>query len=130
MARKRVLQTAVLLVGEQLPALVDIALQFDPASYATVVVQSARPLEHLLQPHSTEPAGVILALTGGENVADLQALLNAYPQTTFVFLAPAFPPRAAVARVVAEHGASILRASESPLTIVATMVMQMYQRQG
>jgi hypothetical protein len=120
----------VLILGPSLPELVDISVQLGPASYTTIVAETRAPFEYMSPPGGQAPDGVIMKLNGRENVAEFRSLLNRYPRTSFVFLAAEFPPHAAIARVVSQHSAAILRASESPLAIVATLIALIYQKQG
>jgi len=120
----------VLILGPTLPELVDMSVQLGPASYTTIVAETRAPFEYMSPPGGQAPDGVIMKLNGRENVADFRALLYRHPSTSFVFLAEEFPPRASIARVVAQHSAALMRASESPLAIVATLIALIYQKQG
>jgi hypothetical protein len=120
----------VVILGPNLADLVDISVQLGPASYTTVVAETPSPFAYLTKAGTPDSDGVILKLNGRENVADFRSLLERFPRTSFVFLASEFPPHAAVARVVSQYSAAILRASESPLAIVATLVALIYQKQG
>jgi hypothetical protein len=128
MPERHVIERGVLLVGEDVSRLTEISRQFDPTTYATTISETGQSLRYLLQPHSTEPGAIILALNGRENVADLSDLFERYPETVFLFLAPDFPPRAAIARVVARNAAAILRLSESPAVIAATLIALQFQK--
>jgi hypothetical protein len=120
----------ILLVGEEMAPLVEVSLQLDRAAYAISIALVRCPLDYLLQHPSRQPDGVIVLLTGNENVADFRAGCAAYPESTLVFLANHFPPRPAIARVVDQYYGAILRTTESPLTIVASLVALMFQRRA
>jgi hypothetical protein len=121
-------KTEILMVGEQMAPLVEVSRQFDGAAYAITIAQVPHPFEYLLRHPLRHPEGVIVRLAGNENVADFRAVCSAYPESTLVFLADRFPPRPAVARVVDQYHGAILRAAESPLAIVASLVALIFQK--
>jgi hypothetical protein len=122
------MKSEVVIVGEALPPLVEVSRLLNPSSYAISIIQAERPVDYLLQRRSHQPEGVIAWLAGNENVADFRAVCSANPKGTLIFLAASFPPRPAIARVVNEYHGAILRTTESPLTIVATLVALQSQR--
>jgi hypothetical protein len=121
-------KTDILFVGKEMGPLVEVASHLDPAAYAIAIAEAPRPFDYLLKHGSHQPAGVIVRLSGNENVADFRAVCSAYLESTLVFLADRFPLRPAVARVVDQYHGAILRATESPLAVVASLVALMYQR--
>jgi hypothetical protein len=121
-------KTDILFVGKEMGPLVEISSQLDGATYAIAIAEAPRPFDYLLRHRSHQPAGVIVCLSGNENVADFRAVCSAYPESTLVFLADRFPPRPAVARVVDQYHGAILRATESPLAVVASLVALIFQR--
>jgi hypothetical protein len=121
-------KTEILMVGDRLGPLMEVSRQLDRHAYAVSIAEAARPLDYLLDHRSRQPTGVVVRLAGNENVAAFRAVGAAYPETSFVFLAPRFPPRPAIARVVAQYHGAILRSNESPLTTVASLVALIYQR--
>jgi hypothetical protein len=122
------LKSEILMVGEDIRQMAEVSNQLDRASYAISIAQTPRPVDYLLERHSRPPGGAIVRLKGTENVADLRAVFAAYDGSTFVFLAASFPPRPAVARIVEQSGSAILSASESSLTVVATLLALLFQR--
>lgn len=68
-----------------------------------------------------EPAAMIVSLEGKENVAEIRDLLAVSGRTKFVFLVPAMPPPAALARIVNAHGSTIVCRDEAPVVIVSTL---------
>ncbi len=81
----------VLLVGDDLSQLIDISLSLNLGTFSTLIAEHPAPLDYMLSETRYSSAGVVLYLRGTENVADLNALFDAYPDTAFVFLAPQFP---------------------------------------
>jgi hypothetical protein len=116
------------MVGEDMGPLVEVSQHLHGPSYAVSIAQSARPLDYLLAHASGKPEGVIVRLKGTENVADLRSAVSAYSKSTFVFLTTDYPPRPAVARIVEQSGGALLSASESPLTVVATLIALIFQK--
>jgi hypothetical protein len=110
----------LIIAGPRLDALMDLALQLVGTATPTVL-EAARPVDALLSRPAHAEAAVVY-LEGGENVADLRALFASHDGTRFLLLAPSFPPHAAVARVVAEHGGAVLPDGESSVVIAATLV--------
>ena len=118
----------ILFVGKEMGPLVEVSSQLDRATYAIGIAEAPRPFDYLLKHRSRQPAGVIVRLSGIENIADFRAVCSSYSESTLVFLADRFPPRPAVARVVDQYHGAILRATDSPLAVVASLVALMYQR--
>jgi hypothetical protein len=121
-------KTNILFVGNEMGPLVEVSSQLAGAAYAIAIAEVPRPFDYLLKHGSHQPDGVIVRLSGNENVADFRAVCCGYPDSTLIFLADRFPPRPAVARVVDEYRGAILRATESPLAVVASLVAMMFQR--
>ena len=121
-------KSEILFVGRDMEPLVGVSLQLDRATHAISIAQVPRPFDYLLKHRSRQPDGVIVRLADKENVADFRAICSAYPESTLVFLSDRFPPRPAVARVVDQYHGAILRATESPLAVVASLVALMFQR--
>jgi hypothetical protein len=121
-------KTDILFVGTEMGPLVEVSSQLDVATYAVAIAEAPRPFDYLLKHGSHKPAGVIVRLSGNENVADFRAVCAAYPESTLIFLADRFPPGPAVARVVDQYHGAILRATESRLIVVASLVAMMFQR--
>ena len=65
---------------------------------------------------------MIVSPRGKENLVEIRELLATAPGTRFVFLVPALPPRAPLARVVGEYGSTILWKDEARVVIVSTLV--------
>jgi hypothetical protein len=118
----------ILFVGREIGPLVEVSRHLDGATHAVAIAQVPRPFDYLLEHRSRQPDGVIVCLAGNENVADFRAVCSAFPESTLVFLADRFPPRPAVARVVDQYHGAILRATESPLAVVASLVVLRFQR--
>jgi hypothetical protein len=116
------------IVGESLSEISGLAFLFNTNEFAVTVSQAPSPSDYLLTPSPRRPEALIVSLTGSESIADVLSLHASYPESAIVFLARQFPPSAAAARVVARHGGVILRVTESPLVIAATMIMLLAQR--
>ena len=69
-----------------------------------------------------QPASIVYAMTGLENVVEVRNLIESSPSTRFVLLAPEFPPSAALARIVNARGGVLLWAEESPIVVASTLV--------
>jgi hypothetical protein len=118
----------ILFIGKEMAPLVAISRQLDASAYAISIAQVPCPFGYLLKPRSHQPDGIIVRVAGHENVADFRAVCSANPESTLVFLTDRFPSRPAVARVVDQYHGAILRATESPLAVVASLVALMFQR--
>jgi hypothetical protein len=119
----------IVLAARNVKDVVDLSLQFNPGEFATTFVEAESPLEPLIESAGRQAAGMIIRLTGEENYADFLALVSAYPVTCFVFLAPEFPPHAAVAKLVSRNRGTMLRTTDTPVVVVATLMSLMYQNQ-
>jgi hypothetical protein len=98
-----------------------LSMDLGPVNLAPTIVETSRPvLDVTRRTHATDVA--IVYLTGHENVAELRLMLEAHPDTGFVLLTGSFPPDAAVARVVAQHGGTVLARHEPSVVIAATAV--------
>lgn len=115
------MRTQVVLAGPHLPALLELSLLLDKASYSVYAIESKSPVERLLE-GGVEAEAAVVHLNGRENVGDLQRLFDCFPETRFILLADEFPPRAALARLVHRNASAILRAQEQPVFVVATLV--------
>jgi hypothetical protein len=117
----------VLLAGDDLPALIGLAIELGPTTTQPTIVESVRPLAALVRrPAGPADAGVV-ALHGSENVAELYELFRSHPGTPFVLLTPAFPANAALARVAAKHDSIFLPRGEATVVIAATVVSLLAQ---
>jgi hypothetical protein len=112
----------VILVGEDYEILMELAVGLRGTPYAVTVAESVRPLVRASQLVAHWPKGMLVTLDGLENVVDVRALLSSSPETRFVFIVPQMPPRAALARVVREHGGVILSRRDAPIVVMATLV--------
>jgi hypothetical protein len=112
----------VILVGHEYEILMELAVGLRGMPFTVTVVQSERPLARALEPAAHWPKAMLVTLDGLENVVDVRALLSRSPETRFVFIIPQMPPRAALARVVREHGGVILSRGDAPIVVVATFV--------
>jgi hypothetical protein len=76
------------------------------------------------------PRAIVYGLTTRENILDIRSLLSLSPETKFLFLAPAFPPSAALARVVNAHGSTILSRDEPIIVIASTLIAMLSAAPG
>ncbi|MBI2723542.1 MAG: hypothetical protein HYX50_00625 [Chloroflexi bacterium] len=102
--------------------LMRLATAFSEMGYQTTAVDSTRSIRSARRLAERTPAAMIISLDGTENVAELRELVSPPRTTTFVFLLAAMPPRAALARLLAECGSAALSQSESPIVIAATLI--------
>jgi hypothetical protein len=114
-------QAHVLLAGQCLSDLLTLTA-LNPREWCYEVIETDRAVEALIRPPCPQADIAVVCLTGRENVGDLTRLLDGCPDTRFLFLYPAFPPSAALARLISRHRGVILRSSETPVVIVATVV--------
>jgi hypothetical protein len=119
----------VQIVGESLGDVAGLASTFNPREFAVTVSENPAPIEYLLGDSGRSPEAVIVLLSGRENIGDVLSLHARHPATSFLYLSPQFPPSAAFARVVARDGGAILRATESPVVIAASLISLMFQRE-
>ena len=110
----------VALAGPDLTAMLELSAQLG-VSMSPTVIEAPQPVQSLLR-QPVHAAAVVLQLTGSENVVDLRALLQSHQGIRFMFLAPSFPPHAAVARIIAEYGGTVLPAQGASIIAAATLV--------
>jgi hypothetical protein len=120
----------IVIAGPVMSSLVDLSLLLDKSTYSVFLIEARRPTQRLLVEGAGDPDAMVVYLSGEENVVDLRRLLDAYPGTRFLFLAPAFPPHAAISRIAMRYGATLLRQEEGPLVVVATLVALMASISG
>jgi hypothetical protein len=116
------MKTKVVIIGPSLESLLQISLLLDKRSYSIFVIEAKEPVGRLLLDGTGDPDAVVLHLTGSENVVDLRRLFDVLPHTRFLFLVKQLPLHAAVARIIASNGSTVLRSDESPVFAVATLV--------
>jgi hypothetical protein len=119
----------IALFGPALAPLLELSLLLDKHEYSVFVVEAKRPIERLLE-GATSTDALIVYLSGDENVVDLQRALDASTGDVVIFLAPHFPMRAALARIMNKYGATVMRGDERPLFIIATLIALMTGRFG
>lgn len=121
------MRTEVLLAGGDLDALLGVVMELGPTNVSPTIVESTHPVTALISRPSEGSEVGIIALEGNENVADLYELFDKHPRTRFVFLAPRFPPDAALARVAAKHGSQFISRREPSVVIAATVIAMSVQ---
>jgi hypothetical protein len=119
----------VTLIGPELGPLLELSLLIDKQEYGVYVIEARHPVERLLDGAGNSDAAIV-RLSGDENVVDLRRALDAFTGDVMVLLAPSLPVRAAMARIMTAYGATVLRADEPPLFIVATLIALMSARLG
>jgi hypothetical protein len=115
----------VLLAGPSLDPLLQLSLLLDKRFYSVFVIEAKHPVRRLLLEGAGDPDAAVIHFVGGEDIVDLRRLLDAFPHTRFLFLVPQLPIRAAHARLIDRSGSTVLRSSESPLFVAATLVALM-----
>jgi hypothetical protein len=126
--RRRSRRREVVIVHHDERALMTLAVAFSDGPYEVTVADPVDTLGRACHLVARRPASMIVALRGDELITEVRALLSISYRTSFLFLVPHMPPRAALARVVNAHGSSILSASEPTVIIVATLIGLMAQR--
>lgn len=116
------MRPSLFLAGDDLFLLSRLTAALDPAAFTAYLLADGRAVRHLL--HDEMPASelALFVLDGSENVTEVRSLMAAHRSTRFLFLAPDYPPTAALARVVAAHGGAVLPKSEAPVVVAATLV--------
>ena len=99
-----------------------MSANLDPSAYSTYILADDGAVHRLAHEQMPEAELAVIMLDGSENIVELTTLLTSHSATRFVFLAPAFPPSAALARVVASHGGAVLAADETPIVVAATLI--------
>jgi hypothetical protein len=117
--------SGVLLLGEDLAFLTELSRELASVSRTVIISAGPRPVRRALIEEAAEPEAAIVCLEGSENVGDVRSLIGAHPQTTFLFLSKASPPRASMAHAIRSSGGQILGSHEEPLLIVATLIALM-----
>jgi hypothetical protein len=115
----------VAIVDRDYDALMRLTVLFGRMGYGVSASESHDTMATALELARGAPEAMIVALNGTENVAELGELLSANATTRYLFLLPAMPPTAAMARLLRRHGATALAHSESTLVVVSTLVALM-----
>jgi hypothetical protein len=117
--------SGVLLLGEDLAFLTELSRELRSVSRTVIISPGPHPVRRALSEEVAEPEAAIVCLEGSENVGDVRSLIGAHPQTTFLFLSKASPPRASMAHAIRSSGGQILGSNEEPLVIAATLIALM-----
>jgi hypothetical protein len=120
-APRRRARREVVIVHQDERALMTLAVALSHAPYEITASEPVDTLQTARQLIQHEPAAMIVALPGNELISDIRELLSASDRTAFLFLIPDIPPRAALARLVSQHGSAILSAREPTVVVVATL---------
>jgi hypothetical protein len=112
----------IVVVHTDQQALMDLTAALAGMRYKVVAIDTIRAIRSAERVAERQPMAMIVSLEGTENVAEIRALIRSAPDTKFLFLVPHMPPRAAMARIVNEHGSAILAQDEPPVVVVGTLV--------
>lgn len=112
----------IVVVHSDYSGLMKLTVALGEMRYRVTSAESKTALRTARRMTAIDPAAMIIALDGTENVAEIRELLAMSGRTKFVFLADAMPPHAALARVVNGHGSTIISRDEAPVVIVSTLV--------
>jgi hypothetical protein len=124
------MKPSVLLAGGEIAPLAAIVAVLDPRSVATHLVATPRALRHLATAALPRVDVVVMALDGSENVAEMRTILEGHEATRFIFLAPAYPPAPAMARVCSQSGATVFPKDEDPVVLAASVVAMLSLRRS
>jgi hypothetical protein len=116
------MRPSLLLAGDDITLLGRLMSMLDPTAFEAYLLADALAVHNLAHSEMPESELTLIVLDGTENLADVRSLLAAHRDTRFLFLAPDYPPTAALARVVAAHGGAVLPKSEAPVVVAATLV--------
>jgi hypothetical protein len=112
----------IVLVDSDPEALMAVTVALSSLRFKVMAVQPHDPLKAALRLAKRQPTAIVVALDGVYNLVEIRGILASGGPTQFVFLVPDLPPRAALARVVNEYGATILSNEEAPLVLAATLI--------
>jgi hypothetical protein len=116
----------VCLVDDDHARAMTLAMRLAATRYPVTIADTALGvLRSATRCAARQPAAIVYAMTGLENVVEMRSLLEASAATRFVLLVPEFPPSAALARIVNAHGGLLLWAEESPLVVASTLVVML-----
>ena len=120
----------IVIVARDRDELMELAVAFRGLRYQVTVSEADVPVKAATRLAWHAPTAMIVALEGNENVVDMRTLLSATRATSVLFLAPAMPPSAALARIAHTSGAEIIAADEPSVVIVATLVAMLSRARG
>lgn len=118
----------VIIVDSDPRELMELTVALNAMRFGVTAIEPLVPLTAATRLARQCPAAMVVALSGDENLAEVRSLLERAHQTKIVFLVPAMPPKAALVRIVNEHGATVLAQEEAPLVLAATLVALLAQR--
>ncbi|MDP9238692.1 MAG: hypothetical protein M3P30_15060 [Chloroflexota bacterium] len=112
----------IVLIDSDGDELMAVTVALSTLRLKVMAVQPHAPLRAAARLVRREPAAIVMALDGMYNLVDVRAILAAGRTTRFVFLVPELPPKAALARVVSQYGATIISRDEAPMVLAATLI--------
>jgi hypothetical protein len=112
----------IAIVDSDYEALMRLTVAVGQMGYGVNASESRTTLRSAVELARHEPEAMVVALKGTENIAEIRELLSMNTTTKYLFLVPAMPPSAAMARLLNRHGATTLAHSESTLVVVSTLV--------
>jgi len=112
----------IVIVDSNPRALMELTVAMSAMRFGVTAIEPRVPLSAASRLARQRPAAMVVALDCDENLSDIRSLLAGAPETKVVFLVPAMPPKAALMRVVNEHGATVLAQEEAPMVLAATLV--------
>lgn len=118
----------VIIIDSDTRGLMELTVALSAMRFGVTAIEALVPLSAAARLARQRPAAMVVALHGEENLAEIRSLLERAHETKVVFLVPAMPPKAALVRIVNEHGATVLAQEEAPLVLAATLVALLAQR--
>jgi hypothetical protein len=112
----------IVIVHTDQRVLMDLTAALAGMRYKVVAIDAVRSIRTAQRVAVRRPVAMIVELDGKENVAEIRVLTESAPETKFLFLVPDMPPRAAMARIINEHGSAILAQDEPAVVVVGTLV--------
>jgi hypothetical protein len=118
----------VILLGDDLVFLTALSSELRSVSRSILISAGPRPVKRALSKDRDLPAVAIVCLDGSENIGEVRQLMSQHSRTTFLFLSPASPPRAALAHAVHSGRSEIMSSRDEPLVIAATVIALLAQK--
>ena len=112
----------IVIVGTDMQRVMELAVAFHGLDCAITAAESARPIKTAARIAPRARRASIIWLTGKEEAGDVRSFLAGRSGSPTLFLAPAMPPSAALARAIRSSDADIVSASEAGIVIVATLI--------
>jgi hypothetical protein len=109
----------VVVIGERIDELIAAAATLGPN--AVTVAETRDVLDRAIDAAATGQNALVLFLTERDNLADLRAVLRTTARPVLL-IAPASPPRAALAKLAVDFGAGLCGRDDPPVVREALLI--------